>query len=44
MKALLDIVMVGGFVLFLIFLVRGFVLQVQERQRQRESQEDAKKE
>lgn len=43
MKALLDIVMVGGFVLFLIFLVRGFVLQVQERQRQREEEQNSKK-
>lgn len=32
------------FVLFIIFLVRGFVLQVQERQRAREKKMDKKDE
>lgn len=36
MKAVLDFIMLGGFILFLVFLVRGFVLQVQERQKQRD--------
>lgn len=39
MKAILDVVMVGGFILFLIFLIRGFVLQVQERQKARDEKE-----
>lgn len=38
MKKLLDIVMVSGFVLFMIFMVRGFYLQVAQRQAKREEE------
>lgn len=38
MKAVLDVVMLVGFVLFMIFLIRGFYLQVQERQAKREQE------
>lgn len=36
MKMVLDVFMIGGFVLFMIFLVRGFYLQVAQRQAIRE--------
>jgi uncharacterized membrane protein YciS (DUF1049 family) len=38
MKSVLDIVMLVGFVFFMIFLIRGFYLQVQERQAKREQE------
>ena len=44
MKTVLDIAMLIGFVLFMIFLVRGFYLQVQERQAKREQEAKERKE
>jgi len=44
MKTVLDIAMLVGFVLFMIFLVRGFYLQVQERQAKREQEAKVRKE
>ncbi|NLC28515.1 MAG: hypothetical protein GX780_07055 [Campylobacteraceae bacterium] len=41
MKEILDVVMIIGFVLFMIFMVRGFYLQMAQRQAKRE--EEAKK-
>lgn len=31
MKEVLDFIMLGGFVAFLIYIMRGFILQVQDK-------------
>ena len=42
MKEILDVVMLGGFVLFIVFMMRGFFKQVQERQDAREKKNKPK--
>jgi len=42
MKTVLDARVLGGLVLFLIFLIRGFYLQVQDRQAKREAKAKAR--
>lgn len=42
MKSFLDIIVISGFVFFMIFLMRGFILQVQDKQDEREKKQKDK--
>lgn len=44
MKEVLDFVMLFGFILFIVFMMRGFFKQVQERQDEREKKAQEYKE